>query len=195
MARVSWWNRVSRRQALTQVAGGGLVAALVAQGSRVVAAQADCPESPASLQPPAVLQDWADAWNAADPATAVAALYSDNALYEDIPRGTDTTLAGTDVAGFLAPFVAATSDLVFGLRAGYQVGERATAEWELAFRYIGQLPGLPPGTGQEIAYRGVTTFQLVGEQIQRSTTYYAVAALLAATGVVPAPTAAAPSVT
>jgi steroid delta-isomerase-like uncharacterized protein len=140
-----------------------------------------------STQPPGVLQDWADAGNTADPAAAVGALYSDNALYQDVPRGTDTTGMGTDVAGFLAPFVEATSDLLFSLRSGYRVGDRATAEWEISFRYTGQLPGLPPGAGQLVEYRGVTTFQLKGDEIQRSTDYYDFAALLRATGALSAP--------
>ena len=185
MARLDWWSRVSRRHALLRIGGGGLVVALVSEGPSRAAAQEDCPETSRSLDPPPILRAWADAWNAGP--TAVAALYADNALYQDIPRGTDTTLTGTDVAGFLTPFVEATNDLLFGLRSGYRVGDRATAEWEISFRYTGQLPGLPPGTGQLVEYRGVTTFQLKGDEIQRSTDYYDFAVLLTATGALPAP--------
>ena len=186
MERFGWWSRLSRREALAGIGGGGLAVALVHREPRRAAAQAGCPETPAATRPPAVLQAWADAWNSADPATAVAALYAEGALHQDVPRGTDTTLAGTDVAGFLAPFVEVTSDLLFGLRSGYRAGDRATAEWEISFRYTGQLPGLPPGTGQSVEYRGATTFQLDGDEIRRSTDYYDYVALLAAAEVLPA---------
>ncbi len=56
-----------------------------------------------------------------------------------------------------------------------------------SFRYTGQFPGLPPGTGQPISFHGATIFELSGDQIRRSSDSCDNVPLLAAVGLLPMP--------
>jgi steroid delta-isomerase-like uncharacterized protein len=176
--------RVSRRVAL-RASGGGAVA-LALRDAGVVRAQA---ATPTAERVPPIVQAWIDAWNADDPVTNLAALYTADAVYEDVPTGLSTVTMGTDVAGFVRAFVQEISDLAIQLRSGFGRDDHAAAEWDFRFRYTGQLPGLPPGTGQPILWHGATIFDLVGERIQRSADYYDNTGLLAAVGLLGMPVA------
>jgi steroid delta-isomerase-like uncharacterized protein len=138
---------------------------------------------------PAIVQAWIDAWNADDPAANLAALYTAGALYEDVPTGMSTATTGTDVAGFLREFVQAISESEVRLRSAFGTQDWAAAEWDFTFRYTGQLEGLPAGSGQLIAWRGATIFELAGDKIRRSADYYDNTGFLAALGLLAAPAA------
>jgi steroid delta-isomerase-like uncharacterized protein len=145
--------------------------------------------TPAGVPP--IVQAWIDAWNTGDPAVNLAALYTADAIYEDVPTGLSTATTGTDVATFLSGFVQAISDLDMQLRSGFGTSEHAAAEWDFAFRYTGQMAGLPAGSGQPILWHGTTIFDLAGDQIARSADYYDNTGFLAAVGLLPAATATA----
>ncbi|HEV2124122.1 MAG TPA: hypothetical protein VGW38_15270, partial [Chloroflexota bacterium] len=65
------------------------------------------------------------------------------------------------------------------------------AEWDFSFRYTGQLPGAPAGTGQQVTWHGVTIFKFAGEQILRSIDYYDNTPFLVALGLLAGPEPAA----
>ena len=186
MMGIDGTSRVSRRTALR--ASGGVAAALALRGVGGTLAQ---DATPAGM-PPQIVQDWIAAWNSDDPTTNVAALYTADALYDDVPTGLTNVALGTDVAGFVRSFVEQISDIEVTLRSGFGSGDWAAAEWDFRFSYTGQLPGLPAGTGQPIEWHGATIYELEGEKIRRSADYYDNTGLLAAVGLL-APPAATPT--
>jgi steroid delta-isomerase-like uncharacterized protein len=177
------FRAVSRRAALR--VGGG-VAAFASIGTAATYAQ-DATPSDAAV--PRIVHDWVDAWNSDDPVTNLAALYTADAVYDDVPTGLSNVTIGIDVESFVRAFVEQISDIEFVLRSGFGSGSWAAAEWDFTFNYTGQLPGLPQGTGQHIRWLGATIFELVGKKIQRNADYYDNTGLLAAVGLLPIPAA------
>jgi steroid delta-isomerase-like uncharacterized protein len=168
---------LSRRVMLGSIGAGGFALAL-----RSMAAAAQ--ESTPAAAPP-VVEAWLAAWSAPDPAAAVAALYTSDAIYEDVPS--DTRSEPGQVEAFLRAFVDQISDIRMERRSAFGAGGWAASEWVFSFRYTGQFPGLPPGTGQPVSFHGATIFELSGDQIRRSSDYYDNVPLLAAVGLLPMP--------
>ncbi|MDP9368748.1 MAG: nuclear transport factor 2 family protein [Chloroflexota bacterium] len=180
---------LSRRSALARLGAGGLAMMLASRATGAAAVEHALDDNPATV----VLHRWLDAWNSPAPASAVAALYAPDGTYEDAPAGARCQPGG--VEAFLAAFAGQASELALVSRGAVRAGHLAVAEWDLAFRYTGHLPGLPPGQGQRVALRGATFFELVdgtpaGDRIRRSCDYYDGGALLRQVGVVPAAVAA-----
>lgn len=138
-----------------------------------------------NAQPPSVIQHWAAGFASDDPPATIARLYTVEAIYRDAPTG-QASKPG-EVAAFLREFLTQVEILEFRLRSGFRTRNNGAAEWETAFRYIGQLPGLPPGSGQTVNWRGVTVFTFDGDQIVQSTDYYDNVPFLAAVGLLPVP--------
>lgn len=168
---------LSRRVMLGSIGAGGVALAL--RGLAATAQEA----TPAAA--PSVVESWLTAWSSPDPAAAVAALYTNDAIYEDVPS--DTRSEPGQVEAFLRAFVAQISDIHMERRSAFGVDDWAAAEWVFRFRYTGQFPGLPPGTGQPVSFHGATIFELAGSQIRRSSDYYDNVPLLAAAGLLPIP--------
>ncbi len=180
---------LSRRTALTRLGAGSLAAVLATRAGGVAAVEHALDDNPATV----VLHAWLDAWNSPSPAAAVAALYAADGIYEDAPAGARCQPGG--VESFLTAFAGQVNEITLASRGTVRAGHLAVSEWDLAFRYTGQLPGLPPGSGQPVSLRGVTVFELVaakpaGDRIRRSCDYYDGAELLRQVGVVPASLAA-----
>ncbi len=176
---------LSRRAALARLGAGGLAVLVATQARGAAAVEHALDDNPATV----VLHAWLDAWNSPAPAAAVAALYAPDGTYEDAPAGVRCQPGG--VEAFLAAFAGQASEISLVSRGAVRAGHLAVAEWDLAFRYTGQLPGLPPGQGQRVSLRGATVFELVdatpaGDRIRRSCDYYDGGALLRQVGGVPA---------
>jgi steroid delta-isomerase-like uncharacterized protein len=148
-------GRVSRRVAL-HASGVGVAALALRETSAAYAQEA----TPSVGMAPRIVQEWIEAWNSDDPAQQLAALYMADAIYEDVPTSTSSQTAGTDVAGLVRSFVQQISDRDVRLRSAFGGDDHAAAEWDFSFTYTGQLPGLPPGTGQHVDWHGVTIFDL-----------------------------------
>jgi len=155
---------MTRRTALG-VAGAGLAAASgLARSPRPVAAQA----TPAAIPP--IVERWAAAWNAHDPA-AMAALFTDDGLYEDL--GFEWYSGGKAmIASWVEVTTAGVPDVRIELVEAFQAGDRATAEWNFAGTHTGSFaPDLPP-TGRAFSVRAASVFELEGDLIRRVTDYY-----------------------
>ncbi|HVL22591.1 MAG TPA: nuclear transport factor 2 family protein [Thermomicrobiales bacterium] len=166
---------LSRRRALSGLAASGLGLALA--GPRLGVAQE------ASGAIPDIIQRFADAQSSDDPATALDALYADDAIYEDVPTLTQSEPGA--VGAFFGFFASQVSDIKVELTSGFRDGSWGVAEGIFSFRYTGQLPGLPAGTGQEVANRFSTVFEFDGDLIRRSSDYYDNTGLLIAVGLLP----------
>lgn len=155
---------VTRRTALG-IAGAGLAAASgLARAPRPVAAQA----TPAAT--PKVVERWAAAWNAHDPA-AMAALFTDDGVYEDL--GFEWYSGGKAmIASWVEVTTAGVADVRIELVDAFQAGHRATAVWNFAGTHTGSFaPDLPP-TGRAFSVRAVSVFELEGDLLRRVTDFY-----------------------
>jgi steroid delta-isomerase-like uncharacterized protein len=175
---------LSRRSALRRLGGGGLAALALAAGRRQTAAQEATPEAL-----PAILAEWEAAMATHDP-EQILALYTDDALWEEVPlnvvaRGQEAIRAHLDGV------FAATPDIVYDVSSGFAAGDRAVAEWTISGTLTGDFPGLPPGTGQPFTVRGVSIFDLADGRITRYTEYWDALTFLVQLGALPAPGAAA----
>lgn len=159
---------------------GGLAAAGLALVPDLVAAQASPMATPTAL--PDIISAWVAAWNSADPAGQVAALYTPDGVYEDVPSNTHSK--GGDVQGFLTPFVKAVSDIKVTPTDAFATDTWGTLEYLFAATNQGFIPG---GEGKRFAVRTVTVFQLQGGKIARSSDYLDVQTILGQLGLVPGP--------
>jgi steroid delta-isomerase-like uncharacterized protein len=176
-----------RRRLLGGLLGGALTGALAVRGLEPAVAQGATP--PAGSVPP-ILRAWAAAWSAHDAGVSLARLYTGDATHEEVPSGT-VFRGPAAIAGYARSHFAAFPDVRLDLRSGFAAGDWAAAEWVYGGAYTGSLPGLPPGTGRRFSVRGAAIFELQGEKIRRSASYFDFYTLLVQLGVLPAPEAAA----
>jgi steroid delta-isomerase-like uncharacterized protein len=175
---------LSRRGALVRLGAGGLGFALAGRLS-FAAAQS----TPTAI--PTLLQSWADAWNSADPVTAVAALYAGDGVYEDVP--TNTRSAPGQASSFLAPFVKGVSAVKVAPSAGFASSDWGVLEYLFTATNQGAFPGQTGGT---LSVRIATVFELSGgNKIRRSSDYYDLVTILTQLGVMPAAGGATPIAT
>ncbi len=153
------------------VASSALVtlAVLLLLGSAVGAQEA----SPAAVALPPLLQQASETFNSGD-AAAVAALYAEDGIHEDIPAG--VRLQGRDaITGYVAEVFSQFDDFRFEPVFGRLEGDLAVLEYTLT--------GTDPASGQPVTYRGVIVAEYDGELIRRSTDYYDLATILSQLGV------------
>ena len=154
----------------------GIILALAA--SAAVAQTADGKAQDRGGQHGNLAQRWADAWNSHDP-DAVAALFTRDALFEDVPFG--VIAHGTEeiraVAGF---FFTVVPDLHISVVNSSVNGGRAMIEWV----FSGTDQGVY-GTGKTFAVRGATVLELRGNRTSRESDYFDLATLLRQLGLLP----------
>jgi steroid delta-isomerase-like uncharacterized protein len=126
------------------------------------------------------LVEWADAWSAHD-AKGVAALFTDDCVYEDIPlkavnHGTDELIAFAEGAFGAFP------DFGIKLTSQFATADWAGAEWTMTGTHKGDLPGLP-ATAKQFELRGGSILELREGKITRCTDYWDMADLLRQVGV------------
>ena|SRR5687768_11739034 len=163
---------------------GGVVTALAIPRSISGALAQD--STPITGAVPPVIQEWAAAWSELDDGTRLAALYTDDATHEEVPSG--TIFSGPDaIGGYAESHFAAFPDVALDLTSAFRSGDWAAAEWVYGGTYTGSLSGLPPGASQPFSVRGTAIFELDGEKIRRSASYFDFYTLLVQLGVLPAP--------
>lgn len=94
---------------------------------------------------------------------AVAALYAEDGIYEDVPTGA-VAQGREEIAAFIAGEAAKQADVVFQPTTVHE-GD-GWAVWEYVFA------ATDPKSGVRLEARGATVFELEGELIRRSTDYY-----------------------
>lgn len=165
------------RRAIVRATGGGLAVATAALLARPGAAQSeDLPE---------VVTEFLAAWEAFDP-DRIAATFAEDGIREDITAGViaqNRAEARSTIANFFAAFEGASVTHPVAFAAS----DQAVESWVFTGRYIGALPGLPPGTGEALTIRGLTLIDLAGGLIQRTTDYYDHYGILAQLGAAPPP--------
>jgi steroid delta-isomerase-like uncharacterized protein len=173
---------MSRLPVLVSILG---FAAILVAGEVLTAAQAASPAAtPAALPPP--LDAWDAAWASGDIET-ILATYTEDVVFEEVPfhlvvRGQD------ELRAHLEAFYAAFPDITFVVTGdAFVAGDRAAVEWTASGTYTGQIPGMPPGEGQIVTFRGANILELEGDKVRVEREYYDAASLLAQLGALPAP--------
>jgi steroid delta-isomerase-like uncharacterized protein len=134
--------------------------------------------SRASADPTAVTQAWVAAWNSHDP-NAVAALFTADALYEDVPTGA-VSHGTAEIRAFAQFFFTAVPDLKVEPVNSDLKGGHGTIEWV----FSGTDKGIYK-TGKPFAVRGVTVLDVAGEKIARNVDYWDLATLMRQVGLLP----------
>ena len=167
------------RRRFVRGSGGCAAAALLAVGG-LTRAHAQ-PASPAA--PPSAVAEWVAGWEALDAERNVAP-YAADATLPAVPTG-ETVHGREAIRADIEALFSAFSDATARMPVVLVAGERAAAEWTFAGRYTGRLPGLPPGTGQPVEFRGVSVLELADGAIRRTTRYFDLFGLLVQTGAIP----------
>jgi steroid delta-isomerase-like uncharacterized protein len=128
---------------------------------------AACPVAPSPL-----LQQWVDGVTAGD-GGAIAALYTEDAVHEDVPGG--VVVQGPDEIGALVSgTVEQFADVRYEVIAAHESGDLGILEYRFSATDL--------ESGQPLSIRGAYIFELEGKQIRRSADYYDVASILAQLG-------------
>jgi steroid delta-isomerase-like uncharacterized protein len=180
---------VSRRSVLKGIGGLSLAALLTAGLSTVARAEDLAPELETCAPPlfQEFLGEWAAAAASGD-ATRVARFYAEDAVFEDVPF--NLVLQGWPaIGGFLGGFFANYAEASVTWKSVNATEHRATAEVIFAGKYVGQIPGLPSGSGQPVSVRSAHLYELSNGLIRRQTLYFDGYGLLIQLGALPAPEA------
>jgi steroid delta-isomerase-like uncharacterized protein len=146
-----------------------LLAAAV--GAVVALAAALVPANARAQKKGDLIDDWVAAWNSHD-ADAVAALFTADGVYEDVPTGTVNN--GQDEIRAFAQFsFDAVPDLHVELVNGNLKGGHGTIEWVYSGTDVGLF-----GTGGMFSVRGVTVLDVHGQKITRNSDYWDLATVL-----------------
>src|SRR5687768_7174515 len=132
------------------------------------AQDADPAATPLALPP--LLIEWEAAMATHDP-DRILALYADDAVWEEVPLNL-VARGQAEIRAHLERVFAATPDIAYDVTGGFAAGDRAAAEWTITGTLTGDFPGLPPGTGQAFAVRGVSLFELADGRIARYAEYW-----------------------
>jgi steroid delta-isomerase-like uncharacterized protein len=121
-----------------------------------------------------VLDEYEAAWSSGNP-QRLAALCSDDCLYEDIPLGA-VNRGPDEVAAFAAVAMEAFPDFRLELLARIAGETWAAAEWRVTGTHEGDLPSMPR-TGKRFDFRGASIFELEGDKIKRCSDFWDMADL------------------
>jgi steroid delta-isomerase-like uncharacterized protein len=146
------------------------LAVLLLMGAGVMAQEASPAAAPIALPP--LLQQASETFNGGD-AAAVAALYAEDGIHEDIPAG--VRVQGREaITAYVDEVFGQLNDFRFEPVFGSKDGDVAVLEYTLS--------GTDPGSGQPVTYRGVIVAEYDGDLIRRSTDYYDLASILSQLG-------------
>jgi steroid delta-isomerase-like uncharacterized protein len=146
-----------------------LLGGVLSGGRFLTLAQGAIPD--ASSLPP-VVQAWIEAANAAE-GEALAALYTPEGVFEDVPSGT-IARGPEQIAAFYNDLASQQRDLHSTLRAVHLTDDGAVVEYTTTSTDI--------ATGRPLTIHGITVIEVEGDRIRRTADYYDVAGLLAQLG-------------
>jgi steroid delta-isomerase-like uncharacterized protein len=157
-----------------------------------VRAQPATPAAPAAL--PALVIAYGAAWSSDDP-NQVAALYADDAQFEEVVAGGAITHDRAELIAYLTGLFAAFPDFTLTPAAGFVADDHVALEWTVSGTYRGRFGALPPGAGQPVKIHGASMLDIDGGKIRSDREYWDAATLLTQVGALPAPGGATPPAT
>lgn len=127
------------------------------------------------------MQGFADVWSTKD-LTQIDVLYAEDAVYEDVPDGTEYR-GHDEIKASLADDFSAVPDVKVETVSMFVSGNRGVLEWIWSGTQTEEYPGLIAATGKAFSVRGVSLFQFENGKIERHLDYYDAAGLLYQLGV------------
>jgi steroid delta-isomerase-like uncharacterized protein len=121
---------------------------------------------------PPVLIAWSEAWDALDP-DALAALYTEDGIYEDVASGM-VAQGRSEIAASLGEIMAGIAESQNEPVSGFSTGDMAVMEF--------QITAVDAASGKTFTFRGVLVAELDGDLIRSSREYYDVATILGQLG-------------
>ena len=134
-----------------------LVIALLAGPSRLQAQEATPPATGS-----AILEAYGEAWSSGD-AARVAALYTEQAVREDVPTGT-VSRGRAEIGAFAMGLFEADADVRLDVTDGFAGETWAVVEWTFS--------GTRQETGGALTFRGASVLELEDGLISRESDYY-----------------------
>src|SRR5690349_12797841 len=131
----------------------------------------------------ATLREWAAAWSGGD-SDRLAATFTDDCVYEDVPMGV-LTHGKAELRAFANGIFAVIPDFAVELTAHFAADGWAGLEWTMSGTQRGDLPGIP-ATGKPFTLRGSSILVLSSGRIGRCTDYWDMTAFLKQIGAMPA---------
>ncbi len=153
---------------LAMLFAAGVFAAALGSGHRALAGD--------------MFQDLIAAWNAHDP-DKVAAMFTSDALYEDVALGIKSQ--GTDQIRKFAKFTFdAVPDMKIELVNSFSAGSHGYSEWVLSGTDVGIFK-----TGKTFSFRGASINDIAGGKFASNLDYYDLSVVMKQEGLLPAQTA------
>lgn len=170
----------SRRNALSWLGASGLATAFLV-GTQTKAKAKNTPK---------IIDAWIDAFYIAQDPTAVAAFYTNDGIFEDVPTGFKIQ-EPNNIKCFIQGFLEIFGNIKIELQSTFTGENKAVAEYLFTATNNGFIP-VPSTLGKSFTVRTVTVFDLKGNKIERSSDYYDNAAILVQLGLIAPPPAAQP---
>lgn len=158
-------------------------AALVAMGGMPVSTAA----ATAADSLPRGIAEWAAGWEGLD-AARFASGFTEDGVLEAVALG-QVVQGRAEIQANAQTLLDAFSEITARMPTIIMAGDQAAAEWTFAGRYTGQLPGLPPGEGQDFSFRGVSIVALEDGLIRHNSRYFDLFGMLVQAGAAEPPTA------
>lgn len=134
-----------------------LLVAITVTPGRIQAQDATPPAAGQSI-----LEAYGAAWSSGD-AAAVGALYTEDAVREDVPTGT-TSNSRAEIEALAEGLFKTDDDVSLEVTDGFAGDTWAVVEWTFS--------GVRPGTGYELTFRGASVLELDNGLISRESDYY-----------------------
>jgi steroid delta-isomerase-like uncharacterized protein len=136
----------------------------------------------ADADPMKVAQAWTAAWNSHD-VNAVVALFTEDALYEDVPTNA-VSRGAKEIRAFAEFFITAVPDMKVELVSAVGQSDLKAGHTTIEWIFSGTDKGIYK-TGKQFSVRGVAVIDMVGEKIARNSDYWDVATLMRQVGLLP----------
>lgn len=117
----------------------------------------------------ALLDEWAAAWSSHD-VHRVAALFTDDCVYEDVTLGI-VNRGKEELRAFGSGFLAAVPNLRVEIGCRFTCGALAGIEWTMSGTQTGEFPGLP-ASGRTFSLRGASICEVRESKLVRCSDYW-----------------------
>lgn len=173
-------NKFSRRNALSLLGASSAATAFLVGTQTKAKAQ----------NTPKIVDAWIDAFYIAKDPAALAALYTDNGIFEDVPNGFKIE-GPNNIKCFVQGTLGLFNNFKIDILSTFTGENKAVAEYLFTATNSGLIP-VPSTLGKSFTVRTLTVFDLKGNKIERNSDYYDNGAILVQLGLIPPPPAAQP---
>ena len=164
--------RALSRRAVAKGGGGAAVIALAALGLRAPArAGADQGPTPSATDR-AIVDAWAAAWSSGR-ADAVAALFTEDGVYEDVPFE-ETATGRAAIAAHAQGYFDGARDVALTVESAVAIPAGFVVQWRDAYTAV--------PTGRPVSYRGVSLLDVADGELAQEVAYYDRATIAAQEG-------------